>query len=108
MLDASLILAKHDKLVTSTWCMTSLATVLVANVLQPDVDCHVHFALFAVAVHSFCAMLQEQSIGRSADGTPQLRSTVDSADLQPAPALKPLKINKNNVADLEAQGEYLC
>ena len=65
--------------------------------------------MHAVAMHSSHIMLQDQSPGRgSADGTPQLRSTVDSADLQQAPALKPLKINKNNVASLEAQGECLC
>lgn len=50
-------------------------------------------------------VLQDQSSRRSSDGAAQHRSTVDAAELQQAPALKPLKINKNNFAGLEAQGE---
>lgn len=86
--------------------MTSLATVLI--MMCSNLMWTVVLNLHAVAVHSSCALLQDQSTAQSADATSQLRSTVDSADLQPAPALKPLKINKNNVAYLEAQGEYLC
>lgn len=48
---------------------------------------------------------QDQSSRRSADGAAQHRSTVDASELQQAPALKPLKINKTNFAGLEAQGE---
>ena len=50
-------------------------------------------------------VLQDQSSRRSADGAAQHRSTVDAAELQQGPALKPLKINKKNFAGLEAQGE---
>lgn len=50
-------------------------------------------------------VLQAQSSRRSGDGAAQHRSTVDASELQQAPALKPLKINKNNFAGLEAQGE---
>ena len=52
-------------------------------------------------------VLQDQSSRRSADDAAQHRSTVDAAELQQGPALKPLKINKNNFAGLEAQGEGL-
>ena len=52
-------------------------------------------------------VLQDESSRRSGDGAAQHRSTVDPAELQQAPALKPLKINKNNFAGLEAQGEGL-
>lgn len=48
--------------------------------------------------------MQAHGARRSADGSAHHRSTVDSADLQQAPDLKPLRINKNNFAGLEAQG----
>ena len=51
--------------------------------------------------------LQDQSGRRSVDGAAQHLSTVDAGEMQQAPALKPLKINKNNFAGLEAQGERL-
>lgn len=52
------------------------------------------------------AMLQRYDARRSTDGATHHRSTVDTAELQQAPDLKPLKINKNNFAGLEAQGEH--
>lgn len=52
-------------------------------------------------------MLQDQNSRTSADGAAQHPSTVNAAELQQGPALKPLKINKNNFAGLEAQGEGL-
>ena len=51
-------------------------------------------------------MLQRYDARRSSDGAPHHRSTVDTSDVQQAPDLKPLKINKNNFAGLEAQGEH--
>ncbi len=51
-------------------------------------------------------MLQPYDARRSTDGATHHRSTVDTAELQQAPDLKPLKINKNNFAGLEAQGEH--
>lgn len=53
----------------------------------------------------FVVLLQTPEARRSADGSPHHRSTVDTAELQQAPELKPLRINKNNFAGLEAQGE---
>ena len=55
-------------------------------------------------------MLQRHDARQSTDGATHHRSTVDTAELQQAPDLKPLKINKNNFAGLEAQGEHtmLC
>ena len=50
-------------------------------------------------------LLQGPEARRSADGSTHHRSTVDTAELQQAPDLKPLRINKNNFAGLEAQGE---
>jgi len=52
------------------------------------------------------AMLQRYDARRSTDGATHHRSTVDTAELQQAPDLKPLKINKNNFAGLEAQGQH--
>jgi hypothetical protein len=52
------------------------------------------------------AMLQRYDAQRSTDGATHHRSTVDTAELQQTPDLKPLKINKNNFAGLEAQGEH--
>ena len=51
-------------------------------------------------------MLQRYDARRSTDGAAHHRSTVDTAELQQAPDLKPLKINKNNFAGLEAQGQH--
>ncbi len=51
-------------------------------------------------------MLQHYEAQRSTDGAPHHRSTVDTAELQQALDLKPLKINKNNFAGLKAQGQH--
>ncbi|KAA6429506.1 MAG: TRAPPII tethering factor, partial [Trebouxia sp. A1-2] len=54
--------------------------------------------------HSANDLAQRHDARQSTDGATHHRSTVDTAELQQAPDLKPLKINKNNFAGLEAQG----
>lgn len=46
---------------------------------------------------------------QGSDNTPAAyRSTVDTSELQHAPDLKPLKINRNNFESLSAQGDSAC